>query len=493
MRNKFVNIVRQLFVVVLSIIMTGSVLASENIASAARDANWDQVQSFLQQGEDVNTPLNDGSTALIWTTYHDNLGMIQRLLDAGANVNTYNRYGISALYNAALNASSEAVALLVDHGADIGATQRSGETPLMTAVYTGDVEVVRTLIQYGADVNQAESFLGQTPLMWAASKNYYDIVELLLENGAEVDTQSRRVAYDGTEGDDIPRNMPAGGMTALLFASRDGAYESLELLLNYGANPNIRNYDEFPAMNLAILNQHYDITELLYDYGADPNLADAYNRTPLFAAVWMRRNPYSTRPYHLVHNENTVTDVVHLLLSYPVIDVDKGLTGTVPRRGSLDTTDRTLGNGGSPLMWVIRTGDMEMFDILLEAGADPFKMTTDGVTTLMIASGTGWGRDDDFKIPVTLEESLAMTQRLIDMGLDVNARDNNGRTALHGALPKGDLAAVRALIEAGADVCLADNDGKIPLQAALTEDYIEEPVKQLIGELTLQAGCEYQL
>jgi len=111
----------------------------------------------------------------------------------------------------------------------------------------------------------------------------------------------------------------------------------------------------------------------------------------------------------------------------------------------------------------------------------------------MIASGTGWGRDDDFKIPVTLEESLAMTQRLIDMGLDVNARDNNGRTALHGALPKGDLAAVRALIEAGADVCLADNDGKIPLQAALTEDYIEEPVKQLIGELTLQAGCEYQL
>jgi len=493
MRNKFVNIVRQLFVVVLSIIMTGSVLASENIASAARDANWDQVQSFLQQGEDVNTPLNDGSTALIWTTYHDNLGMIQRLLDAGANVNTYNRYGISALYNAALNASSEAVALLVDHGADIGATQRSGETPLMTAVYTGDVEVVRTLIQYGADVNQAESFLGQTPLMWAASKNYYDIVELLLENGAEVDTQSRRVAYDGTEGDDIPRNMPAGGMTALLFASRDGAYESVELLLNYGANPNIRNYDEFPAMNLAILNQHYDITELLYDYGADPNLADAYNRTPLFAAVWMRRNPYSTRPYHLVHNENTVTDVVHLLLSYPVIDVDKGLTGTVPRRGSLDTTDRTLGNGGSPLMWVIRTGDMEMFDILLEAGADPFKMTTDGVTTLMIASGTGWGRDDDFKIPVTLEESLAMTQRLIDMGLDVNARDNNGRTALHGALPKGDLAAVRALIEAGADVCLADNDGKIPLQAASTEDYIEEPVKQLIGELTLQAGCEYQL
>lgn len=136
---------------------------------------------------------------------------------------------------------------------------------------------------------------------------------------------------------------------------------------------------------------------------------------------------------------------------------------------------------------------MEMFDILLEAGADPFKMTTDGVTTLMIASGTGWGRDDDFKLPVTLEESLAMTQRLIAMGLDVNARDNNGRTALHGALPKGDLAAVQALIEAGADVCLADNDGKIPLQAALTEDYIEEPVKQLIGELTLQAGCEYQL
>ena len=86
-----------------------------------------------------------------------------------------------------------------------------------------------------------------------------------------------------------------------------------------------------------------------------------------------------------------------------------------------------------------------------------------------------------------------MTQRLIDMGLDVNARDNKGRTALHEALPKGDLASVRALIAAGADVCLADNNGKIPLQAALTEDYIEEPVKVLIGELTLQAGCQYQL
>ncbi len=487
------NKVHPILMAMLLMILSGSVTAAENIASAAQQADWDQVQRYLEQGADVNMILNDGSTALIWTTYHDNLGMTRRLLDAGAQVSTFNRYGISALYNAAQNANSEAVALLVNHGADVSETQRSGETPLMTAVYTGDVEVVRTLIQYGADVNQAESFLGQTPLMWAASKNYADIVELLLENGAEVDTQSMLVPYDGTEDDDIPRNMPAGGMTALLFAARDGSYKSAEVLLNYGADPNIRNYDEFPAMNLAILNQHYDLTEMLYNYGADPNLADIYNRTPLFAAVWMRRNPYSTRPYHMVHNTNTATDIVHLLLSYPLIDIDKGLTRTVPRRGSLDTTDPTLGKGGSPLMWSIRTGDMEMFDILVEAGADPFMKTTEGVTTLMIASGTGWARDDDFKIPVTLEESLGMTQRLIDMGIDVNARDINGRTALHGALPKGDLEAVQALIIAGADVCLADNDGKIPLQAALTEDYIEEPVKVLIGELTLQAGCEFQL
>lgn len=477
----------------LLILLAGSVFASENIASAARDGNWDEVRNYLEQGADINATFSDGSTALIWATYHDNLDMVQRLLDAGADVSAYNRYGISALYNAALNASSEAVALLVRHGADISSTQRSGETPLMTAVYTGDVDIVRTLIEYGAEVNQAESFLGQTPLMWAASKNYYDIVELLLENGAEVDTQSLRVPYDATEDDEIPRNMPAGGMTALLFASRDGAFESAKLLLDQGANPNIRNYDEFPAMNLAILNQHYDITELLYNYGADPNLADIYNRTPLFAAVWMRRHTYSTRPYHLVHNENTATDIVHLLLSDPTIDVDKGLTRTVPRRGSLDTTDPTLGRGGSPLMWAVRTGDMEMFDILLEAGADPFKETTEGVTTLMIASGTGWGRDDDAKVPVTLTESLAMTERLIDMGIDVNAQDKDGRTALHGALPKGDLDSVRALVAAGADLCLADNDGKIPLQAALTEDYIEAPVEELIGELTLQAGCQYEL
>src|SRR5262249_16983619 len=142
---------------------------------------------------------------------------------------------------------------LLRAGADANSANPGGETALMTASRTGKPDAIKLLLDRGANINAKESVRGQTALMWAVTENHPDAVKLLLSRGADINAQTNVVIPDGTSGDpqgtsgDIGAHgpgmyrsravpSPAGGLTALMYAARDGNLEMARILVDAKAD-----------------------------------------------------------------------------------------------------------------------------------------------------------------------------------------------------------------------------------------------------------------
>ena len=119
------------------------------------------------------------------------------------------------------------------------------ETVLMKASRDGNVDAVKVLLEHGAEVNVKENFRGQTALMWAAAEGHAEIVSMLAAHGAELNVRSydrdTYAAEDGGGHSNAP--IARGGLTALLFAVRQGEIEAAKALLDAKADINAVDSD----------------------------------------------------------------------------------------------------------------------------------------------------------------------------------------------------------------------------------------------------------
>lgn len=290
-----------LFLVAGAILSIVSVQASE-IADAMEAGDFTRVQALIRADVDVNEPQADGATALHWASQWNDEQSARQLIRAGADVNAANRTGATPLQLAAINGSAEMLELLLESGADANARVTiTADTPLMLAAKTGVPNAVEVLLEHGADVNAREEWGKTTPLMWAVAEGHTEVAAILVEHGADLEARTVFVPPDTTRGFEgpPPRDRMAteqgavqhasGEMTALHFAARDGYLDTVEFLLDAGADVNAIVADGKDALGLAIFNGHYDLATLLIDRGSNVNQADARGFTPLFWAV-DRRN-----------------------------------------------------------------------------------------------------------------------------------------------------------------------------------------------------------
>src|SRR5471030_1168642 len=131
----------------------------------------------------------DGSTALHWASYWDDLESADLLIRAGAKVNAATDLGVTPLWAASQNGSAAMVRRLLEAGANPNAALLSGETPLMVAARSGYPGIVEQLLAKDASVN-ARGARGQTALMWAVAQKHPDVVKMLLAHGAQVKARS---------------------------------------------------------------------------------------------------------------------------------------------------------------------------------------------------------------------------------------------------------------------------------------------------------------
>ncbi|HEY3093951.1 MAG TPA: ankyrin repeat domain-containing protein, partial [Vicinamibacterales bacterium] len=262
-----------------------------SIVDAARNADANALRALLKQGADVNAASADGTTALHWASYRDNVDIADLLIRAGAKVDAANDLGATPLWTASLNGSSAMVKRLLEAGAHPNLALLLGETPLMIAARSGNADVVTQLIDKGANVN-ARGARGQTALMWAVSEQHPDVVKVLLSRGADIrarsEVLSQVMAVPPHGKPEYNRMIPFGGEDALMFAARVGDLASARLLLAAGASVNDADAWGVSAMVLAAHSGFTEMVEFLLDNGADANAAGP-GFTALHEAI-MRRD-----------------------------------------------------------------------------------------------------------------------------------------------------------------------------------------------------------
>jgi len=459
-----------------------------SLVDAVKRGDREAVRALLRAKADVNTPAPDGTTALHYAVEADALDLVTQLVRAGANVKAANRYGIAPITLAATNGSVKVLEALLEAGADANARTAAGEPVVMTAARTGNPDTVSRLISRGADVNAREPWFGETAVMWAASEDHADVVRLLAKAGADVNARSTDLDAPVLE---FPRSggpnspLPRGGWTSLMFAARQGSTAAAQALVELGANMNAVALPETDvplkgdekasiekgvgttALVFAIINSHFDLAAMLLDKGADPNVVDLSGEGPLYAAVDMNSIQWTQgRPTPIFLDELDAIDVVKKLLAKGANPNAKLRRPPLKRHHDAGTT-LNFGEGTTPLMRAAKTNDTASMKALLDGGADPFITLPDRTTTLMIAAGLGYGglRGEAIRIVVpTPDGAVEACKLLLDRGVDVNAFNTAGQTALHGAVGRGEPV-IDLLVSRGATL-FKNKAGFTPLDIA---------------------------
>ena len=470
-----------------------SAMAAERsaLADAAERRDLAGVRALLQTGVDVNAAQVDGTTALHWAAYNDDAETAVLLVRAKANVNAVNRYGVPPLALASTSGNPAIVKLLLEAGADANATMKGGETVLMLAARSGNVEALKSLLARGARHDARERH-GQTALMWAAAEGNTAVVRALIDAGADI-----KATLDS-------------GFTPFFLAVREGRLDTVRTFLAAGIDVNaalprpenaprsaaasyIRPVDRGTGpLLLAVQNGHFELAIALVDAGANPNDVRS-GFTPLHTIAWVRKPDSSDNSDPAPpagEGRLTSLDFVREIVKRGA-NVNFRLAKGAPKQP--DTSSRIESEGATPFLFAADRSDVPLMRLLVQLGADPLIPNLNNTTPLMAAAGLG--TTEPLEEAGEESEALEAVNMLLDLGADINAVNNEGDTAMHGAAYNIYPRVVELLAKRGADPQVWKNPnkfGRTPLY--LAEGYAgrlprpDIPTIEAVTKLMLAAG-----
>ena len=238
-----------------------------------------------------------------------------------------------------------------------------------------------------------------------------------------------------------------GGLTALTFAAREGDIDSARKLLDAGADVNQTTEYGWTPLLTAVNNRNYRLAKLLLERGANANLANKGGWTPLYLAVDNRNIEGGDYPV-----PKPDLDHLELIEALLVKGANPNAAGEGQHADAHDLHDAVVLRRRRDAVHPRRRSRATptLMTLLLKHGADPKAVTANGDSALTAAAGIGWV--DGVTYERSPAENLEAVQMLLDLGLDPNHANNEGRTRADGRGAEGparrDPAARRARREA---------------------------------------------
>ncbi|TVY68341.1 Ankyrin-3 [Fusarium oxysporum f. sp. cubense] len=330
------------------------------------------------------------------------------LVEKRSEINAQDSTGKTALHVAIEHGLDAEAQTLIQNEADIGIGDNEGQQPLYHACVEGNTELVKLLLSKSAIVNAASNN-GETPLAAACRNGHTEIVNILLDEKANTKTADEEK------------------WTPLHWASWDNHKEIVNHLLDEDtSNINaIETNENWTPINAAAYRGHEEVVSLLLEENADLYTPDYSNWTPLLTA---------TRMQH--------PEIVRTILRYK--------TGW--KEDYLEIRDD---GGNTPLHVASNKGYYEIASQLVGAGANCNATDGQGMTPLHLAS---FG--NHYKIIALLVLKAPV------LGIDIDAKANDGRTSLHLASLQGNELIVKALIQGKVSIDATDDADMTPLHLA---------------------------
>jgi len=464
------------------------------LAMAALYGKASMISKLLKAGADAKEVAANGQTALMLAARNGNPDAIKVLIEGGANVNAReNTRGTTALMWAAEQKHPAAVKALLAGGADLKAKSGPAGLPRNYLAPRVNTQVVKeaaerykraaaagrtyeeqlkyerenglyngppTIGEQLARLQQAEAAPAPQPQA-AAPAGRGRGRGARAGNAAGASGRAGGAAGAGEDEQDDNEVVVAGlvgsgggGLTALTFASREGDLESAKLLLDAGADINQTTEYGWTPLLTATNNRHYVLGKYLMERGADVNKANKGNWTPLYLATDNRN--IEGGDYPVPKPDMDHLEYLKLLLEH----------GADPNRPAKDNTlTRTIftmqwfyEDGCTPFVRAAQSSDVELMQLLLDWGADPFIATAHGDTALTAAGGIGWVEGVTYER--SAKENLDAVKMLVYLGLPVNGANKDGRTPLMGAALKGRNDVVQFLVAHGAKLDQRDGGSR---------------------------------